>query len=223
MSAGGLGAVGTGREGAQGQGPFDLLLAALERAVGPLLELDPETLDRVRAISGRVIAIDLLGLDQTVYVLPQGRSLRLRSEHAGEVHVRIRGTPLALLGMARERDRGAVAGDVEIIGDLALGRHLQALVASVDIDWEEWLSGYVGDVAAHQFGNLGRALSGWMRQTQATLELDLAEYLRYELQLVAEGRDIRAFVDGVDVLVSDVDRLEARLRRLRERLGKIRE
>lgn len=220
MSTDVLEASGTGPGGAEGQGPFDIVLAALERLLAPLVALDPETLDRVQAISGRVIAIDLVGLDRTVFVLPENRTLRFCGEHAGEVHVRIRGTPLALLNMARDRERGAVAGEVEIIGDLALGRHLQALFSSFDVDWEEWLSGFVGDVGAHQIGNLGRALSGWLRDTRTTLELDLSEYLRHELRLVVEGRDLGAFMEGVDVLRSDVDRLEVRLRRLHERLGK---
>ncbi len=207
---------------APGRGPFEHLLAALERLLDPLVALDPETRGRIQALSGRVIAIELLGLGQTVYLVPRAGAIQLRGGHSDDVHVRIRGTPLALLRMAQDRDRGAAAGEVEIIGDLALGRQLQALLASFDVDWEELFAGYLGDVAAHQLGNLGRGLSAWLRATRESLELDLAEYLRHELRIIAEGRDLRAFMDEVDVLASDVDRLEARLGRLHERLGKSR-
>lgn len=191
-------------------------LDLIETAVGSLVKLDPEAMDRVAAMAGKVIAIELSGLALTVYCVPHQQGIHLLSVHDGDVHVRIRGTPLALLAMGGAPDprEATFSGDVEIIGDLALGRYLQSLLKSLSIDWEELLSSYTGDIVAHQIGNACRSVSTWLAQTRETLELNAAEYIRAEIDLVPERGDVREFLDAVDVLHADTDRLEARLRRL---------
>ncbi len=192
----------------------------MERVLGSLLRLDPEALERVAALAGKTIAVELVGLGQTIYLLPEAAAMRLRADHSGEVHVRIRGTPLALLAMSADTEGASVASGVEIIGDVALGRHLQSLLASFSVDWEELLSGYLGDVAAHQLGNGGRATAQWLAEMRATLERDIAEYLRNEVELLPERWQIRQFLADVDELRSDIDRLDARIKRLYGRLGR---
>lgn len=188
--------------------------------MGSLLRLDPEALERAAAMAGKTIAVELAGLGQTIYLSPEAGAIRLRADHSGEVHVRIRGTPLALLAMSADTEGASVASGVEIIGDVALGRHLQSLLASFSVDWEELLSGYLGDVAAHQLGNGGRAAAQWFAETRATLERDVAEYLRNEAEILPERWQIRQFLAAVDELRSDIDRLDARIKRLNGRLGR---
>ncbi|MGH8581635.1 MAG: ubiquinone biosynthesis accessory factor UbiJ [Gammaproteobacteria bacterium] len=199
--------------------PFAALLPWLEAVFTRLLALDPETAERLGGIAGKAIAVELLGLGQTLYLLPQADRILLRADYDGEVQVRVRGTPISLLGMARSAEEAAPLGDVEIIGDLHLSRRLQSILSSFDIDWEEWLSQYLGDVLAHQLGNAGRSFAGWARDTQRTLEMDVSEYLRYEAQVLAERRDVAQFMGAVDTLREDVDRMEARIRRLRAALA----
>jgi len=188
--------------------------------LGSLLRLDPEALERAAAMAGKTIAVELVSLGQTIYLSPEAGAIRLRADHSGEVHVRIRGTPLALLAMSADTEGASVASGVEIIGDVALGRHLQSLLASFSVDWEELLSGYLGDVAAHQLGNGGRAAAQWLAETRATLERDVAEYLRNEAELLPERWQIRQFLAAVDELRSDIDRLDARIKRLHGRFGR---
>lgn len=188
--------------------------------MGSLLRLDPEALERAAAMAGKTIAVELAGLGQTIYLSPEAAAIRLRADHSGEVHVRIRGTPLALLAMSADSEGASVASGVEIIGDVALGRHLQSLLAAFSVDWEELLSGYLGDVVAHQLGNGGRAAAQWLAETRATLERDVAEYLRNEAEILPERWQIRQFLTAVDELRSDIDRLDARIKRLYGRLGR---
>ncbi|MGQ0594600.1 MAG: ubiquinone biosynthesis accessory factor UbiJ [Gammaproteobacteria bacterium] len=196
-----------------------MFLSVLERLSARLLSLDPRTREAARAMAGKIIAVELLGLGQTVYFAPGEHRFELLDAYTGDVHVRIRGTPLALLRMARGEETASFSGEVEIIGDLQLGRHLQSMLASFDIDWEELLSHYLGDIAAHQIGNVVSDLSGWAEEARHTLALDTVEYLRNEAAVLVETRDITEFVDAVDALRSDVDRLEARLQRVAQTLG----
>ncbi|MGH8478025.1 MAG: ubiquinone biosynthesis accessory factor UbiJ [Gammaproteobacteria bacterium] len=196
-----------------------VFLSVLERLSARLLSLDPRTLEAARAMAGKVIAVELLGLGKTVYFAPGEHRFELLDAYSGDVHVRVRGTPLALLRMARGEETAGFSGEVEIIGDLRLGRHLQSMLASFDIDWEELLSQYLGDIAAHQIGNVVRDLSGWAEKARHALALDTVEYLRNEAGVLVEKHDIAEFVDAVDALRNDVDRLEARLQRVARALG----
>jgi ubiquinone biosynthesis protein UbiJ len=49
--------------------------------------------------------------------------------------------------------------------------------------------------------------------------MDLSEYLQEESRIVPAKPEIEAFMDGVDILRSDVDRLHARVERLAAKLG----
>ena len=84
----------------------------------------------------------------------------------------------------------------------------------MDIDWEELLSRWVGDIAAHQLGKFGRSLREWAGETKRTLEMDISEYLREESDLVARQEDVAEFVDAVDTLRGDLDRLEESLKQI---------
>jgi ubiquinone biosynthesis accessory factor UbiJ len=201
-------------------GPVPMLLSVIERLTARLLSLDPRTLEAARAMAGRIIAVELLGLGQTVYFAPGEHRFELLDAYTGDIHVRIRGTPLALLRMARGEQTGAFSGEVEISGDLELGRHLQSMLASFEIDWEELLSQYFGDIAAHQIGNAVRDVSGWAEEARHTLAEDTVEYLRNEAAILVETREIAEFVDAVDRLRSDVDRMEARIQRIARALGR---
>ncbi len=200
-------------------GPLPFFLSVIERLSARILALDPHTLEAARAMKGKIIAVEFLGLGQTIYFAPGSLGFELLDAYAGDVHVRIRGTPLALLRMARGEETAGFSGEVEIMGDLELGRHLQSMLASFDIDWEELLSQSLGDIAAHQIGNVVRDLSAWARAARHTLAEDIVEYLRNEARMLVEARKIAEFLDAVDALRSDVDRLEARLDRIARSLG----
>ena len=71
----------------------------------------------------------------------------------------------------------------------------------------------LGDVAAHQIGNLLRGSFVWGKQVAATLGQDTAEYLQEEKQELPRPDEVNAFLAEVDILRGDVDRLAARVAR----------
>lgn len=196
--------------------PWRAVLASVERGLNRVLSMDPDVLRGARGIHGRLIAIELLGVQRTLYLIPHEEGIRVLAQAEGTPAVTLRGTPLALVRMANARaaNRPLVAGDVEINGDLALGQELQRLAGRLDVDWEELAAQFLGDVFARQFGNAARAVFGWQRNARRTLELNLSEYLRIEARLLPDRQEIENFLNAVDLLRGDADRLEQRLRRL---------
>lgn len=197
------------------------LLAAIEAAFNRYLALDPAALRRVGQLEGRVIAIELTGLDLCLFLLPGPRGVQVLSQYEGEPDARLTGTPLALMrmGLSDDASRQLFAHEVEIRGDIELGQQFKHILDAIEIDWEEQLSRVSGDVAAHQIGRAARGLAGWGRQTADSLTRDLGEYLQEEARLVPSGAEVQRYLAEVDTLRADVDRLEARVQRLKGRLA----
>lgn len=187
--------------------------ASLETALNKYLALDPDIMQRFADLEGRVVAIEILGLNETLYLFPGMDGFMVMTEFDGEVDTTLSGTPMALakLGMTDDAARALFAGEVVISGDTRLGHQFKKILAQLDIDWEEQLSKLVGDMAAHQIGNAARDFAKWFSRSKSSLQMDLGEYLQEEAMLVATKPEIDRFVKDVDELRDAVERLEARI------------
>ncbi|HFD88126.1 MAG TPA: sterol-binding protein [Gammaproteobacteria bacterium] len=192
-----------------------LATAALEKALNHCLQMDPETLTQVTRLEGKVIALVMVGLGKSIYLVPTADGLRVQSIFEGEPDVTIKGGVFSLARLGLSDDPASVFGDgVEMVGDAQLGRKVQHILASLELDWEEQLSRLSGDVVAHQVGNTVRDLFGWGGKTVETLGRDVAEYLQEESRDLVVKPELDQFLDRVDTLRSDVDRLVQRVKRL---------
>lgn len=195
------------------------IAAVLEKAINQVLALDPDTMERLKALQGKVIAIELRVINVTLYLIPGIEGLDVFGHFEGEPDTILRGTPLAMakMGVAKEAGDVLFAGDVEISGDVELGQQFRDILDDLDIDWEEHLSHLTGDVVAHKIGNLVRGALKWGKQTTATLGQDTAEYLQEESRDLPNRGEVESYLKDVDTLRSDVDRMEARVNRLQHR------
>ena len=194
----------------------EILLASLETSINRYLALDPEKMAQFASLEGKVIAIDIKGIDESLYLYPGADGLMVRGVFDGEADTTLSGTPLALarLGLSENAAPVLFSGEVKIAGDSRLGHQFKRLLSEVNIDWEEQLSTYLGDVLAHQLGNVARDWNHWFQRSKQSLALDLGEYLQEESRMVATKAELDRFVSRVDQLREAVDRLDARIRKL---------
>ena len=186
------------------------LQAALNRA----LALDPELPSRLRAFEGKVIALEFSGINQTLYLLPHEGGLDVKCQIDGAPDATLRGSPIAMCKMGLSRDVAPLLlkGEVEIIGDMRLGRAFKAMLAEMDIDWEEQLSHITGDALAHELVRQGKKFLQWGKTSGESLALDVSEYLQEESRDVVTAAELQQFYDEVDELRADVERLAAKLK-----------
>ncbi|TPW10608.1 MAG: hypothetical protein FD130_2174 [Halothiobacillaceae bacterium] len=200
------------------------LSASLEVAINHYLHLDPELRTKLLPLQGKLIALELRHLNSELFLLVGSDAVFVLPHCERNADTRLIGTPLALArlglgGVGSRRSSALFASGVEIQGDLEVGRQMSELLNGLDIDWEEQLSKYIGDVAAHQVGNVARSLMQWGQQTAERMARNSVEYLQEESRDLPHPIEVGELLDAVDGLRSDVDRLEARLQRLEKNLA----
>jgi ubiquinone biosynthesis protein UbiJ len=190
---------------------------SLELAFNRYLDMDPAAGARLASLDGRVIALELRGLDLMLVFRVQGQDIAFIEEPDPKPDTVLRGTPISLarLGFGRGNVTGTLfSGEVKISGDVETGQAFKAVLDAIDIDWEEQLARLTGDVLAHQLGNAARHTGRWLDHVRLTLEQDLSEYLQEELRVVPTRIEIENLIENISRLSMDADRLEARVKRL---------
>jgi len=191
------------------------LIIALDKAINAYLLLDDGAASKLAQLDDKLVAIELLGLNMSLYFLRDNNKLSVRSFADEKPDATISATPIALAQMAIQKnaDKALFAGKMKITGDLQAAQTLQDILSGADIDWEEHLSSLVGDVVAHQVGRGVRGIVNWASNSQSSLQEDLSEYLLHEAKLLPDRQDLNRFLDDVDTLRSDIERFSIRLDR----------
>jgi ubiquinone biosynthesis protein UbiJ len=197
------------------------LLSAVETAINAWLKLDSETLPRFVELNGKIIRLHITGLDFNLYFFPSTSGIQVLGNYPSEkaggiVDATIHGSPMALIRLGTSNNAGEtmLKSDVEIDGDMKVAETFSAILKEVDIDWEELLSKLVGDIVAHQAGQVARGASGWFKETVEAMKLNTGEYISEESKLSPADAEVQHYMEQVDNIRMDVDRLSARVSNL---------
>ena len=195
----------------------------LERAGNHLLSFDPETLESLSRLRGKVFKLEVLVIGKTLFFIPTAEGLHIRDEWAEPVDITLTGSPMAFarFGLRQKGldNQAFINKKITIEGDVELAQDFQRLIRQLDIDLEELLSHYVGDVAAHQIGRGAGSFAHWAREAAESLRLDIREYLEEEARVLAPDWRVTGFMGRVDGLRTDVERLDQRVDRLIAHIG----
>lgn len=191
----------------------------ISKLIQALLSTDEVAAARVEALANSVIAMTLRDSGRAVYLFPSAAGVRVSAYHDGDVDVEISGNVIDFVRYAKASKRGESigAGSIEISGDLATAQAAQLLLAELTVDWEELVSRFTGDVAAHQLGRTARSVGRLLNVAFDKIERDVSEYLQHEILLVPRREEVEDFTRSSFALTDDVDRMEARLARLERR------
>ena len=189
---------------------------ALEVALGRVLALDPETVEKLQALEGKRVELSLeapaLALSATVR---DGRVRIGPPEREPEADLGLRanlGGLFAQLPFARGRN--APPARLRINGDAELARTLQGLARGFDPDWEQGFVEVLGPLLGPQ---VARALREGLRQgagVARNFSRDAADYLTEESRDAVGRAELAAFLDDVDDTRDRAERVLARATRL---------
>jgi len=185
----------------------------IETSLNRYIQLDPEALSRFSELEGKIIALEIRGINQTMFLFPSADGFMVLADFDEEADAIISGTPIALakLGLAEDPRDQLFNGEVEITGDTRLANQFSRLFSQLNIDWEELLAQNVGDIAAHKMGNMFRDMAQWVKRSTQSVNLDAGEYLQEEVHLSPANAELRNFIQKVDEVREGTDRLVARI------------
>jgi ubiquinone biosynthesis protein UbiJ len=171
----------------------------------PARELCAELADRVLALRVPRTAL-------AMYLVVADGQVLLSGSYSDDPDVVISGSLVSLARLAGPAGENLIrAGEVEISGDAVMAQRFQKLLRYGRPDFEEELSGVIGDIAAHGIGELVRSVSKWGREARSTMGQNIGEYLQEESRTVPGRYEVDTFREDVNTLRDDVARFEARL------------
>lgn len=192
------------------------LLSIFETALKQYLAMDPDSGYFLKPLAGRVIALTIEPFNETVYLCPGEDSIQIIDCYMGEPDTCLKGSlpAFALMGLDESPMRSIFSGSITITGDTHTGRKFQELFAKIDIDWEEQLSHYTGDIFAHQIGQLVRSCQSWSKQSFEAFKVNSMEFLQEETRDLPAVPEADGFYRQIDDLRLALDRLQSRTERL---------
>ncbi len=191
-------------------------MSTFETALNKYISLDEDIAIFLKPLIGKVIAVTILPFNETLYLCPNSENIQIMDYYQGTIDTTLTGSlpALGLMGLSSTPARSFFSGEVAITGDLSVGHQFQRVFEQLDIDLEEQLSHFTGDVLAHKIGHFFRNATDWHQENLKTLQLNISEFLQDETRDLPPAPEINIFAQQVDQLKEDFDRLEARIKRL---------
>lgn len=171
-----------------------------------------------RQLHGKMLALHVTGTPVSIFFRGIADRMQLDTKGEGEASATLSGTPLSLLRLTGARPEAAIrGGGVHIEGSAEIAQIFSELLKNARPDLEEELSRVIGDVAAHQVGNIARSAVAFGRRAADTFAQNVAEFLQEESRDLPTRTEADEFIAGVDQVRDSVDRLDARIRLIEQR------
>ncbi len=199
-------------------------LKLVESAGNQLLQLDPDLLEQLKPFYGKTFRIEFIepSFAMDLRPCPDGFIIEAASDATSDAEpdVSLRGSLWAFVQLAKEGAHSDVfhQGKITMQGDAELGQAFQRVFATLDIDWEEILSKFIGDMAARNISLAAQEVKSWFNQSNAQFKQNTGEYLQEELRVTPAKVEVDAMNDEIETLRSDAARLEARIAKIKAAL-----
>jgi ubiquinone biosynthesis protein UbiJ len=192
------------------------LLQFAEKIANRVLAMDEESQQRVHALSGNTLLIKITDLHLAFYLILENDQIVLTQDTDAIVNTTISGKSFALLQLGRKQTqtKALFGNEVTISGDMELAQQIKKIMQQMDIDWEEQLSHFTGDVIAHGISQQISRTKHWLKRTSKALRENISEYLQEEARLVVGEQELEDFYFAVRETTNDVERVLIRLNKL---------
>ena len=163
-------------------------------------------------VAGRSIEFRVTAMPIRLRVVAGADGISFEPGGDGPVDAAIEGTPLTFARLATGEAIPSIrAGGAQVTGDAEIAQVFQQLFEAARPDFEEELSRFTGDVAAHRLAGFARDAIAFGQRARNTFAANVAEYLTEESHDLPVRLEVDEFLGEVDRLREATDRLEARL------------
>ena len=195
------------------------LLTLAEASVNKLLLLNPEVIDRLTRLDGKVIAIQLSSPAVALSIQPSSQGLQIDMLCREDADVPLSGSAADFLRLlsSQESSDAMFGKSISVTGDSALATRFSQIMIDAALDWEAILAQLIGDLPAHELARYLRWKAEFYLNTGNSLIMNLEEYLKEEVQLLPSQPEVSQFSNQVAELRQETDRIAARIERLQAR------
>ncbi|MGP9799405.1 ubiquinone biosynthesis accessory factor UbiJ [Rheinheimera sp. NSM] len=194
-----------------------LLCAVAEKTLARLIAMDPQAASGLARLQGKQLSFRIREWPLTLVISATADSI-LFNQHDDSVDCAIQ-TDLASLRLLREPaqlTRLIKADALQIDGDIQVAQQYSHFFQQLDPDWQQSLSGYVGDAAAHKIALSLRQLQQYLTSKGSALQQLGTELAQDELKLSPTPVEMAQFSTQVSQLAAQVDVLLQRWQQLQE-------
>jgi ubiquinone biosynthesis accessory factor UbiJ len=164
------------------------------------------------ALTGRSLELRFAATPLRVRLAESFGMLTIRPAGEEPADAVIEGTPLSFLRLATDDAATSIrAGGMDVRGDAEVAEGFRRLLEAARPDFEDELSRFTGDAAAHYLAGFARDAAAFGRRAGDTLARNTAEYLTEESRDLPVRVEVEEFLEDVDRLREAVDRLESRV------------
>ncbi len=205
-----------------------ILLLPLEKILNQYLRSDADALYQLTDYQGKKLVIEwpMLELQFVLYVQAEG--ITLSTDVEDEPDARITTTPTVFIRELTRKWQADMKSpplqeypDMTVTGNGVFAQTLWDILWRLQVDWEEQLASLIGDIPAHQLGNLWRELRAFGQTAFTTLVANTREYLQYESCELPPPHAVDEFYKAIDQLQTNVARLENRVNHLQNQFIKV--
>lgn len=191
----------------------DLAYAGLEQAINHHISMDQKAKSEMAKLHGRVIAIEMLGTSQTIYLVPGPDMVQLLSSYEAEPDCLLQGSPMTITQLRTPvpKDGNPIPAEMQISGDQELAEQFCRILRQVEINWEAHLSQYTGSLIAGEVGKVMGFAGYWGGHIVDTLKQDVQELLQQQSAALPTRHEVDGFATDVGKLVSSFEQLEKRV------------
>lgn len=205
-----------------------LFTASAEALINKVIALDEDSEKRLALLNGKRLTLFLdgfpwgvtLAFSSKVDILLEHHSYEDVSVHVDEntCYIKTDFDVLPRLTQTSQITQLIREGKLHLHGEPGIAQQVAALFQQLDIDWEEQLSNYTGDVPAHQIFSSASAVKAQVLAFSERLTRGLSNAITEEKDIAVGKLAVMHFNDEVDALRDDAQRFEARLRLLENSL-----
>ena len=200
--------------------PGSALLWPAQQLINAMIGADAHLRQQLAAFTGRRVAIQATNLPGGLGITLQQTGLELRiigtdaRDFAADATIRGSAGTLARVLLADHAGQALVNRQLQIQGDAQLVQDLFTTVKRLDLQWQDLLAPWLGELATQQFSALVDTGQSWARDSHDRMRGNLEDYLKQECKAVPDGARVKHFQSTLDQLRLRLDRLEARTARL---------
>lgn len=200
---------------------LSLFTPAIEMIINQAVKLDPDAQLRLASLEGKIIKVTLTDINISFYIVIEDSLILVKAELDKQANAELTGSSSSFFNLAlNEKGSDSIfKGEVHFAGEIRTAQNFQNFFKQLDIDWEEHLAKYTGDIVAHQLISGSKTVTSWLQKTVTSAQQNLSEYIRFEAKLSPASIELENFYDAIADLKSDSERLKQKVERLSQKLA----